>query len=147
MKRSPKTRISIAAFTLLILGSIGYLWWAGLPPKRPSDMPANAVWVEPPPAPFDSPRGYWLGCWEDQATRCRLTDLKGTTLFEDIFRPYGNAAKTVSETDLRLKKLYTTEVLLFLDGEEVPVVHLEDGTVLIPASKYQAVKERLDKRG
>jgi hypothetical protein len=75
-----------------------------------------------------------------------LTDLKGTPLFQDIFRPYGNPAKAVTEKDLRLKKLYTTDVLLFLDGENVPVVHLDDGTILISASKYHAVKETLDTR-
>jgi hypothetical protein len=72
--------------------------------------------------------------------------LKGTPLFQDIFRPYGNPAKAVTEKDLRLKKLYTTDVLLFLDGENVPVVHLDDGTILISASKYHAVKETLDTR-
>src|SRR5262249_54995152 len=115
----------------------------------PQNMPRNSVWIEPPPVPFEGPRGYWLGCWPDKqrtSVRCQLTDLKGTPLFQDIFLPYGNPDTVTSEQVLILKKGYTTDSLVFIDEESIPIVHLLDGTILIPSGRYSEIRRILDAR-
>jgi hypothetical protein len=133
-----------------LLGLVIRMWWANTPPDLPNGMPKNSVWIEPPPAPFEtSKRGYWLGCWQDKTTsspKCRLTDTKGQLLFEDNFVPYGDSERVFGLNDLKLQKVLTTEMWVFLEDGGVPIVHLKNGTMLIPASKYAAVKMRLDDR-
>jgi hypothetical protein len=139
--------IGVLAVILAILGALVVrVQWASSAPSRPKELPATAIWVPAPPAPFDfSPRGYWLACWLDatrNVNRCKLTDYKGNPSFEADYSPVAGQ-NPISEVRLHLKPLKSTiELFVPADQEMVPIAQLEDGTVLVPAQKLPQLRQR-----
>lgn len=84
------TLIGATLGTLIVLAVV-VVWWTGRPPRRPSGLSPNALHFEPSNVPFTLHQtGYWLDCWLDEhadVDRCKLTDVKGNALFEDVFLP------------------------------------------------------------
>jgi hypothetical protein len=74
--------------------------------------------------------------------RCELTDYKGHSNFEADYLPAAGP-NPVPEARLHLKPLSsTTELWVPVGQETVPVAHLEDGTVLVPAQDLPQLRER-----
>jgi len=88
LRFTPKRFFGLALGTLVI-PVVAVLWWAGGPPQRPHSVSSNALHIGTTNVGFTLHRtGYWLDCWFDKDSnvdRCRLTDAKGTGLFEDVF--------------------------------------------------------------
>jgi hypothetical protein len=122
------------------------LWWASATPKRPKNLPINATWVPGPNEGFAlSKRGVWIGCWVDgEQNRCLVTDYNGAPEYEGQFLPFSGIGP-VSEGRLHLRSRNTMELWAWLDNgnKSVPVVHLDDGTVLLPVEGYQELKAKL----
>lgn len=139
--------IWIVAAIVAVLGAIvARIQWANSVPSRPKNLPTTAIWIPAPPAPLDfSPRGYWLACSLDavrNVDRCELTDYKGHPSFEADYLPVAGPGP-VPEARLHLKPLSsTTELWVPVGQETVPVAHLEDGTVLVPAQDLPQLRER-----
>lgn len=75
---------------VLIGGSIAFSsWWVSHPPKIPTNLRSDSVWVTGPSAPFFlALRGVWLGCWFDtqrKADRCQFADYPGAVMHEDDY--------------------------------------------------------------
>ena len=121
------------------------LQWAASPPSRPKGLPATAIWILAPPAPLDfSPRGYWLACWLDgtrNVNRCKLTDYKGNPRFEADYLPV-SGPNPVPEDRLHLRSVGSEELWAPTGQELVPVAHLQDGTVLVPAQDLSQLRQR-----
>lgn len=125
---------------------VARIQWAVSVPPRPKTLPATAVWVPAPPAPLDfSPRGYWLACWLDAARnvdRCKLTDYKGKNLsFEADYSPV-TGPNPVPEDRLHLRFVSSEELWASAGQEMVPIVHLQDGTILVPAQDLSQLHQR-----
>lgn len=139
--------ISISAVVIAIaIGALGLrLQWANSTPPLPKGMPHAAIWVPAPPAPLDfSPRGYWLACWLDHnrnVNRCKLTDYKGHSNFEEDYSPVGGP-NPVPENRLHMKAVDSTNLWAAIGQDFVPVAHLEDGTILVPTRDVEKFRAR-----
>ena len=104
-------------------------------PTRPKQVAATAVWR---PTPSDSvpltPHGDWVSCSGGGAlTHCELTDAQGTREFEGAFQTLPEQ-QSISKAQLRpiASQDYSPWMWSARLGRMVPVIHLEDGTVLAP---------------
>jgi hypothetical protein len=119
--------------TVIVLVAV-VLWWAGRPPQRPHSVSSNALHVEPNNVGFTLHKtGYWLDCWFDKDSnvdRCRLTDAKGTGLFEDVFLPWvGQTPLPQSELILDARRTGNTWTRSHDERINVPVVFLAHGQI------------------
>jgi hypothetical protein len=128
-----------AVLAVGITAIVGGYWWSNSIPSRPLAVPANAVFFRAPAtgAP-GAPRGQWLACWEGGGKdRCRVSAKNGDTEFEDDFAPYPRGA-AVPNGQLRIDVRQRSKTqLTWLGNGWVPLIQLEDGTLLIPESRYE----------
>jgi hypothetical protein len=132
----------------MLLGATDvHLLSAASDPQRPKNVPKNAKWIPGPPAPLDlSPRGVWLACWVDQSrnvNRCKVTDYKGNTQFDEAYVAVSGRGP-VSNDRLHVKPITTMELWTWVkkDHRDVPIVRLEDGTILVPARDIDDLRAR-----
>lgn len=92
-------------------------------------------------------RGWWLSCWAAQGTgRCHLTDIDGRTLFEGDCLPYGRR-HLLSEGELRINGPKTEAgEKVWVDDAPVPLIHIQDGTILIPVAAYERGRQILERQ-
>ena len=141
---------------IAVLGAfVARIQWANSVPSRPKTLPATAIWIPAPPAPLDfSPRGYWLACWLSttrNVDRCALTDYNGkeVTYFKGDpgFEPEDYSATTgpnpVPEARLHLQAVSSTvQLWTKVDRDVFLIVHLQDGTVLVPTRDLSELRQR-----
>ena len=103
-------------------------------PRRPRGIPKGAVFLWAPPVGLPAPRrGDWVHCWQQPnwgQDRCRLSTIDGTALFEDDYIPDQGGAP-VPRGELQIDPVGTD--FLWVGDTQVPVVHLKNGKLLIPA--------------
>jgi hypothetical protein len=107
-----------AGIALLIVGLVLAYWWAGLIPSRPQGVAANAV---------------FLCAGHD---RCKLSDVHGNPEYEGEFVLYGDKG-SVPADQLNIDPEKTSDNKVWVGSELVPLMFLQNGKVLIPASKYE----------
>ena len=75
----------VVAFRLFwFAGGIRWLDTKVFPPRRPKDMPDNAVWIDAPALPISWHHGWWFGCDTPSsatANYCRLVMANGTEVY------------------------------------------------------------------
>jgi hypothetical protein len=152
VSRLLKVLLSIFA-SIIITALIGLrllIWWGHSTPRRPQNLPSNAVWVPGPRVVLDlSRRGDWLGCSvEESHNRCVVTQANGTVEYEGLFSPLSGTGP-VPEGRLRFSAKDSGELWVWLnqDSKNVPVVRLQDGTVLLPVNGYDELKAWLERVG
>jgi len=141
----PKVIGYIAALLILVAMAVCLrLWWATLTPKVPNHWPPGSVWVAAPPAPLDwSPRGDFAGCWSDdqqKVNRCQFANYKGTIWYQGDYIDCDSHV-LVAEDRLAIKS-QADWIWVKSERQELPRVHLLDGTMLIPFSACEAHKSR-----
>lgn len=132
---------------LLIVG--GAYWWANTPPRRPSNVSPNAVFLWAGHLGLPAPKhGTWIECWaEELNNRCRLTNMDGTRLYEGEFAP-SEGKEPIPAIDLRIKAEPTSDTTHWvrLNGMRgAPLVFLENGNVLIPREAYAEGAAKLER--
>jgi len=144
LRFSPKKFTRVAVGTVIILAAVS-LWWEGRKPRRPHTVSSNALYVLPNNVPFTLHKtGYWLDCWFDKQAnvdRCKLTDEKGAGSFEDVFLPCVGQTP-LPQGELVFNTRWTGQIWTRSPGKGInaPVVHLENGQVLLPQSFYAEAK-------
>jgi len=142
----PKSLFGVVMGTVIVF--VGFaLWWTGRAPQRPHSVSTNALHVQPNNVGFAWHRAdYWVDCWFEKdanVDRCRLTDVKGSALFEDVFLPCVGHTP-VPQHELVLDSQNTGS--LWAESQDkrvnVPVVYLEDGQVLLPRSFYAEAQQQ-----
>lgn len=127
---------------LIVVGIAGAYWWSNVPPKRPPGVSQSAVflWAGHLGLPA-AKHGTWIECWTDTtggANKCKLTEMDGSVNYEGVFLP--DTGKTpVPQSDLIIKSEQTSQSvdLWVRVGEHfVPLVFLQNGTVLIPKDAH-----------
>jgi hypothetical protein len=132
--------------TMIFVAAV-VVWWTGRPPRRPINLSPHALHFEPSNVPFTLHQtGYWLDCWLDEhanSDRCRLTDVKGSALFEDVFLPC-DGQSPVPQSDLVFDARRTgyTWTGSYEKGVSVPVIFLTNGQILLPRSAYEESRKR-----
>lgn len=137
----------VIAGGLFVVGVRCAYWWANIPPSRPTSVPGDAVFLWAPYVGVPSPkRGNWLNCWEDATGRnqCRLARQDGATVYQGEFIPYRQTS-AVAASQLRIDPDKSRERRLWVGGELVPLVYLNNGRILIPAAKYEEGTKLLDR--
>ncbi len=137
----------VVAFPLFWLaGGIRWLDTKVFPPRRPKDMPQNAVWIDAPPLPISWHHGWWFGCDvvpSGKANRCRLVMASGEEVYDGEYLPCeSKVTLPVSTRELvpppdNAEKWIADERLKAL----APVGALKNGDLLLPVD----VLDRCDK--
>ncbi|WP_031497556.1 hypothetical protein [Bryobacter aggregatus] len=126
----------LVILALLVLQSTGCSWFDQpmfLEYRRPQNVPTDAVLVQL------AKGGVWQKCNVASATgknRCQIFNWKGELLYDEIFLPY-DQGPTIEFSDLRIPK-YAAAV-----GPDW--VCLENGRILLPESRFEQLKEFLDR--
>jgi hypothetical protein len=89
-------------------------------------------------------RGWWLSCSEnDGHNRCKLTDVDGNTEYEGEFTPYDDKGP-VPKDQLNIESEKTRDNKVWIGSALVPLVFLQNGRVLLPASQYEESRRLLN---
>ena len=120
-------------------------------PARPTRMPVNAVWR---PTPSENvtlwPHGDWVNCW-DEGTRdhCMLTNAAGEMEYQGDFLSVPGKGPVPNG---RLRPVTSDTISPWMWSKHanrlVPIVQMEDGTVLTPAESLEDLRgyvERMQK--
>lgn len=133
--------IVVVAGVAVLAIAVAY-WWANVPPKRPKDVPADAVFLWAGHLGLPAPKhGTWIECWTDTpdgVNKCRLTEMDGRVTYEGVFLA-DTGANPIPSSDLKILSEQTSQsVNLWVrsQGQLVPLVFLKSGTVLIPKDAY-----------
>lgn len=140
--------VTVLGVVLGVIACLGVrLLWAAHTPPKPKDMPATSIWVPGPNAPLDpSPRGVWVGCWLDKTRNvdhCKVANYKGHAEFDEDFASVADGP-VIPDSELQLKQVGTMELWTWVEGHkrEVPVIRLQNGTVLVPTRDAAALRNR-----
>lgn len=148
MTRSEKAATAFAVVVaVFIVGVVGAYWWANTVPSRPKGVSSNAVFLWAPYVGFPGPRrGWWLACSEQTGhNRCTLSGVDGNAEYEGEFVPYGRKP-AIPADQLRIDPIKTREHKVWVGEALVPLVYLDNGEVLVPASKYEEATQFLEQR-
>jgi hypothetical protein len=124
-------RRAIVAVSLALVAVALWVYLKVLP-HRPPNVPNTAT-------PVSMPWGYdWNDCWFDSSqsvSHCQIFNKNGDVLYDDVFLPYeGNGPTSADALKIRRNQ--------GAGGEEW--IYLENGTILIPRSRYDKIKKGLD---
>jgi hypothetical protein len=118
MPKLLKIVLGILAATIIIVlvGLRVLIWWGHSTPRRPQNLPSNAVWVPGPRVALDlSRRGDWLGCSvEESHNRCVVTQANGTVEYDSLFSPLSGTG-SVPEERLRFSAKDSGELWVWLN--------------------------------
>jgi len=135
--------LSLASIGLLFLVIRGAYWWSNTPPRRPSDVSANGVFLWAGHLGLPAPKhGTWIECWDDsksEANECRLTEMDGTRAFEGTFLADTSRA-AVPQSELEILSEQTSQSVdlwVRVNSDLVPLVFLRSGKVLIPSAAFE----------
>ena len=130
---------------MLIAGYAVAYWWTSRVPGRPPGVRADAVFLWAPAVGLPAPRrGDWLACWrENQLILCEMNHIDGAPEYKGEFVPYARSRPT-STIALKIDTSKSGENKVWVGHALVPLVFLEGGEVLIPASKYEEGVKLLD---
>jgi hypothetical protein len=133
---------------LLATGFVFAYWWTSRVPSHPTGVRADAVFLWAPAVGLPAPRrGDWIACWEEAPSiLCQLNNIDGTPEYKGEFVPYGEN-RSIPPTALKIDSEKTREDAVWVGDALVPLVHLQNGDILVPASKYDEGVRLLQKRG
>jgi hypothetical protein len=113
----------------------------------PPDMPADARFlVSGYNVDQNERQGNWVACTLDSANNtnwCRVTDAHGSVVFEGAYLPLPGS-EPIPAAKLRIANVNPRRMWVLGPSERlpVPVIALEDGTLLVPASDREALIAR-----
>jgi hypothetical protein len=131
---------------VLVLGIVGAYWHSNTQPSKPKGISADAVFLWAPYVGVPGPRrGWWLSCRQKLkgSIWCTLSEIDGATKYEGEFIPYQKGVIVASDV-LKIDPIKSRELGVWIDHKNVPLVFLENGEILIPASKYDEGRRLLD---
>jgi hypothetical protein len=121
---------------------------AGQTPPRPQQVSDAAVWR---PTPSDSvpfaPHGDWVSCaGAGMTTHCVLTDAEGKREYEGVFQTVPDRRPiTAAELQPITSEAYSPWMWSARENRMVPIIHLEDGTVLTPRESVAELRSYVEK--
>jgi hypothetical protein len=154
-------RLQLLLWTLLVLVALmcfAFFFWLGgglnwldkdvFPPRRPSFMPANSVWIDAPPLPLSWHHGWWFGCGVSPSgttNYCRLV-AHGRTIDGGDYLSCRTQAP-VPEQALKLipPPHGSADMWLFAENADGVAGFTKDGDILLPVAaitKCDAVRAK-----
>ena len=159
MTRSTLFSKVLFAFIALVL-ALPLFWFAGgirwldtkvFPPRRPKDMPPNAVWIDAPALPISWHHGWWFGCdtpLSGRANYCRLVMADGSEVYEGEYLPCENGSP-VAMSNIDLVPPPDQVGMWIADKrlkELAPIGALRKGDLLVPVAVLDRCDELKPKR-
>jgi hypothetical protein len=160
-KRIVYTAIALSLIAIFSLVFAHKLEVGPFSPRRPSNLPANAIWIDGPLLPLTFAHGGWLGCEKSGSNfdRCIL-------IGHNDRMSGGDGKNQVVSNELylsckQLRPLETDEIILRKPpnsmnmwvgkhdadnkwADMVPAAFLQNGDVLIPASEISQCSKMLN---
>jgi hypothetical protein len=124
-------RYGLTAFLGIMVFTSG-LWFVGCRPSRPSNVPADSVYI------VGGEFGWWQHCSYDpkeEVDYCQIYNLGGDILYDEVSLPY-DGGKAAKEDELKIVSRSK------LTGPNY--VCLENGRILIPKSHFENQKRFID---
>jgi hypothetical protein len=150
MTRLDKRLISVAFAAAVLAAIVGAYRWSNTPPKRPKGVSADAAFLWTGHLGLPAPRhGTWIECWADTGSsidKCKLTEMDGTLEYEGTFLA-DTGKNLVPQPELKILSEQTsqsTDLWVRVKQHLVPIVFLQNGTVLIPKDAYQDGMTKLE---
>jgi hypothetical protein len=118
-----------------------------LHPARPADMPANAFFAQSGyNLDRNEPTGEWIACvlkYDASADFCRVTDPKGTVIYEGEFLP-SDGSPALPTGQIRVATQETQDTWIDGPAEDgpIPVIPLVNGKILVPSDDTYALTYR-----
>ena len=140
------TAFVLALALFWLAGGIRWLDTKVFPPRRPKDMPQNAVWIDAPALPISWHHGWWFGCDlapSGTANYCRLEMANGEDVYAGEYLPCGSKLPVPVSTRELVPPPHNVEVWIADDRLKTlaPIGALQDGDLLLPV----VVLDRCDK--
>jgi len=129
-----------------LAGGIRWLDTRVFPPRRPKDMPQNAVWIDAPALPISWHHGWWFGCDLSPsvaANHCRLVMANGEEVYVGEYLPCGSKVPLPVSTKELVPPPRNVEMWIADKRLKTlaPVGALQNGDLLLPV----VVIDRCDK--
>ncbi len=137
----------VVAFPLFWLaGGVRWLETKVFPPRRPKDMPENAVWIDAPGLPISWHHGWWFGCdlaSSGKANYCRLVMANGEEVYAGEYLPCETKVPLMVSTEELAPPPHNVEMWIADKrlAQLAPVGALKSGDLLLPVD----VLDRCDK--
>jgi len=152
-------RTGLASKVLLglavIAAALPIFWFAGgirwldtkvFPPRRPKDMPQNAVWIDAPALTISWHHGWWFGCdvaHSGDANRCRLVMANDQEVYAGEYLPCQTKTPLPVSTN-ELTAPPHSGAIWIADrrlGKLAPVGVLRNGDLLLPVAVLDRCEE------
>lgn len=129
-----------------LAGGINWLDTKVFPPRRPKDMPQNAVWIDAPALPISWHHGWWFGCdlaRSGTANDCRLVMPSGEEVYAGEYLPCENKIPLPVSTKELVPPPQNVEMWIADKRLKTlaPIGALKNGDLLLPVE----VLDRCDK--
>jgi hypothetical protein len=129
--------LGVAIPMFWLAGGIGWLDTHVFPPRRPKNMPENAIWIDAPALPISWHHGWWFGCdiaSSGMANYCRLVTASGEEVYAGEYLACSlKSAMRVSDMKLVPPPAY---VGMWIADERLtelaPIGALRNGDLLLP---------------
>ncbi|MGH9529691.1 MAG: hypothetical protein ACRD2S_07220 [Terriglobales bacterium] len=119
---------------ILVALIVGLWWYFVVIPHRPKGVPTDAT-------PVLALGDYnWTYCWLDEAenvNRCQIFNRNGEPLYDEVFLRYEGQGP-VPAADLK--------IIREQNGGGVQWIRLENGVILIPKSRYDRIRQLIDRQ-
>lgn len=149
MQKTRRLTLGFTLFTVVAAAAFAYLshYIATNRTGTPATMPKDAKFIA---GNFEylhmRTRGEWVSCHSDIKSPtdwCRIADQSGAVLFEGKFLPVGKD-KPLPDSQIKIATYNIDNhwVLGPTETFKVPVVPLEDGTVLVPSTDTHSLAAR-----
>ena len=140
--------LTSCAFFFWLGGGVHWLDKDVFPPRRPSFMPADSVWIDAPPLPLSWHHGWWFGCSlppSGKTNNCRLVG-NGQTVFGGDYRSCRTQAAVPEQVLKLIPPPKGADMWLFAENADGVVGYTKDGDILLPVAaidKCDAVRAKL----
>ncbi len=148
MKERSKVVVVLCIALALMFSIIAAYWWSNREPSKPKDVPQSAVFMWAPYDGIPGPRrGWWLHC--DQKTTsfwCTVNQVDGTLKYQGEYIPY-HIGTEIAATNLRIDAVKSRKFGVWIEHKNIPIIYMQNGEILIPASRYEEGKQILNSEG
>jgi hypothetical protein len=131
---------------LAVIYDFGLGIWGSFPPRRPANVSRSAVFIFGLPVGSPIPlqkKGTWVDCWLDKEhsiNLCREVWVDGTLIYEGPFIPLeGNGPLPQDRLQINTKVISDLDIF---QGERIQIIHLRNGTILIPAEDAENARRQ-----
>ena len=132
----------------MVISFAGAYWWTSRVPSRPAAIRADAAFLWAPAVGLPAPRrGSWLSCWEEsEHILCQLNNIDGRLEYRGEFIGYWEKGR-IAPSELKIDPGKTRDDTVWVGDALVPLVYLQSGEILVPATKYDESVRLLQERG